>query len=68
LPPGRKAIGYKWIFKTKYHFDGTFDRYKTRVVVQGCRQKAGIDYSETFAPVVEMTTVRALLAVAALKG
>ena len=68
LPLGRKGIGCKWIFKTKYHSDGTLDRYEARLVVQGCRQKPGIDYSETFAPVAKMTTVRTLLVVAALKG
>jgi len=46
LPPGRKAIGYKWIFKTKFNSDGSIDRHKVRLVVQGCRQKAGVDYAD----------------------
>jgi len=68
LPSSRKAIGCKWLFKTKLHVDGTLDRYKAKLVIFGCKQKVGLDYKETFAPVAMMTTVRALLAVAAMKG
>ena len=68
LPPGSKAIGCKWIFKTKFHSDGTLDKYRARFVVQGYRQRAGIDFSGTFAPAAKMTTVRTLLAVVAIKG
>lgn len=53
--------------KVKYNPDGTIDKKKARLVVQGCRQRKGIDYSENFAPFAKMITVRALLAIAALK-
>ena len=67
LPAGKTAIGNKWLYKTKDHPTGAVDRLKSRLVILGCKQKYGEDYSETFAPVAKMTTMRALLAVAAMK-
>lgn len=64
LPPGRKAIRSKWIFKTKRDADGQIERYKARFVVKGCSQRPGIDYTEVYSPVVRYSTVRYLLALA----
>ena len=51
LPPGKKVIGCKWIYKTKFHSDGSVAKHKARLVAQGYNQQFDFDYDETFAPV-----------------
>ena len=65
LPPGKSAIGCKWIYKIKTRSDGTVDRYKARLVARGFTQEYGIDYEETFAPVARLFSVRTLIAISA---
>ncbi|CAI7901412.1 unnamed protein product [Closterium sp. NIES-53] len=68
LPKGRKAITSKWLFKIKSDADGKIERYKSRLVAKGYQQKEKVDYKELFALVVKPTTLRTLLAGAAIKG
>ena len=64
-PKGRKIVGSKWVFKEKMGADGTTEHYKARLVAQGFSQKRGLDYDETFSPVVIMESVRSMTALAA---
>nr|KAJ0198596.1 hypothetical protein LSAT_V11C700365700 [Lactuca sativa] len=66
LPPGCKALGCKWILKRKMKVYGTIDKYKARLVIQDFRQKEGIDFFDTYAPVARISTIRLLLALAAI--
>lgn len=65
LPPGRKAIGNKYIFRLKLNADGTPDKAKCRLAGKGYTQKYGSDYFETFAPTLLLDTARLALSIAA---
>ncbi|GJZ10812.1 zinc finger, CCHC-type containing protein [Tanacetum coccineum] len=61
LPPG-----CKWIFKRKLKVDGTIKKFKARLVIQGFKQKSRIEYFDTYAPVVRISTIRLLIAMASI--
>jgi hypothetical protein len=65
LPEGKNTIGVKWVYKTKLNAKSRVEKYKAILVAQGYGQQSGIDYNETFAPVLRIDTVRMVLAIAA---
>ncbi|GJP52588.1 hypothetical protein CLOM_g14214, partial [Closterium sp. NIES-68] len=67
LPPGRKAISSKWLFKRKTDADGNIERYKSRLVAKGYQQQERRTTMK-YMSVVKGTTLRTLFAAAAIKG
>lgn len=64
LPKDKKAISSKWIFKSKTDNEGNVIRHKARLLAKGCAQKKGIDFMETFSPVVRYNSIRFLISLA----
>ena len=64
--PEMHVLGNKWVFRTKLNADGSLDKLKARLVAKGFDQEEGIDYMETYSPVVRTATVRSVLHVATI--
>ena len=67
-PSNRPIIGCRWIYKTKLSPTGHVDRFKARLVARGFHQEGGIDYLDTFSPVIKVTTIRLLLLIVVSKN
>ena len=68
IPEGRKIVGSKWVFKKKTKADESIERYRAQLVAQGFSPKQGLDYDETFSPVIRFESFRSLVAVAVQKS
>ncbi|KAF7174279.1 hypothetical protein CNMCM6106_008468 [Aspergillus hiratsukae] len=67
-PVGRSVITCKWVFDVKYGADGRLERFKARLVARGFSQREGLDFEDTFAPVIRLESLRILFAIAAIYG
>ncbi|GJT39870.1 ribonuclease H-like domain-containing protein [Tanacetum coccineum] len=67
-PAGVNRVRSMWLFKHKFHAYGTLSRYKARLVANGSSQQLGVDFDETFSPVVKPTTIRTVLSLALISG
>ncbi|GKC28002.1 ribonuclease H-like domain-containing protein [Tanacetum coccineum] len=63
-PAGVNMVRSMWLFKHKFHADGTLSRYKARLVANGSSQQLGVDFDETFSLVVKPATIRTVLSLA----
>uniref|UniRef100_A0A453HZ38 Reverse transcriptase Ty1/copia-type domain-containing protein n=1 Tax=Aegilops tauschii subsp. strangulata TaxID=200361 RepID=A0A453HZ38_AEGTS len=66
-PVNANIVSSKWLFRHKYKADDTLECYKARWVVRGFSQRPGVDFDETFSPVVKSATIRVVLAIAAAR-
>ena len=64
----KNLIDCKWVYRIKENADGTIDRYKARLVAKGYKKKYGIDYKDTFSPVVTASTIRVVLVISVSRG
>lgn len=66
--PSQNLVSCKWVFRTKSNTDGSLQRHKAWLVAKGFHQQKGVDYGETFSPVVKPSTIRLMLALSISTG
>lgn len=66
--PSMNVLGCKWVYKVKLNSDGTVERCKSRLVAKGFHQVDGVDFNETFSPMVKVSTIRVLLTLVVSNG
>lgn len=68
LPKGCNIIWCKWVFPVKRLANGSIDKFKVRLVEKGFNQSPGLDYKETFSPIVRQVTIRTILSIVVMQG
>jgi hypothetical protein len=66
--PSMNIVGSKWVFRIKRKADGFVERYKARLVAKSFHQQPGVDFSETYSPVIKPITIRTVLSMAVTAG
>jgi hypothetical protein len=66
--PDRNVIDCKWVYKVKHKADGSVNRYKSRLLAKGFKQRMGIDYDDTFSPLVKLATIWLVLSLVVSQG
>ena len=67
-PKGNFVVTSKWIYKIKHTADGSIEKHKARFVARGFSQVEGIDYEETFSPIVRYTSIQTIIALTESMG
>jgi hypothetical protein len=67
LPAGCRVVNIMWVYKAKTDAYGAVSQYKARFVAKGCSQREGIDYTETFSPIIRLASLRVFFSIAAAR-